>query len=485
MAFKDLREYIAALEEHGELRRIKKEVDWNLEAGAIMRLTDERKLPSPFFEKIKGYSPNYRLLGSPLNSYRKLAVAMGLPPETPVSKLEKVYEEGKKRLVKPVLIDRSQASCKENIDIGDRIDLLKFPAPVLHDGDGGRYLCTWHCTITRDPDTGHVNWGMYRFMINTKNSLVGSFRPQAHIGGHFFRKYQPRGIPMPCAIAIGPEPVSGFVASARVNVDISEPDLAGAIRQEPVELVKCETLDLEVPASSEIVIEGEISVTDKAMEGPFGEYTGYSSQPAEPKPIFKVTAVTYRNNPIVPASCVGTPTDEYHIAGSFVKSPEIYERLRREGIPVVAVTFPVECISSVCIVSVRTRDANIPNLPDQVASLIWGSEPGANVPYIYIVEDDVDIFNLGEVMHAMATKCHPWRNIRRVEHGTTQPLHPFLSPYERKHRVGSKAYFDCTWPLEWDRAKDVPQKVSFRTSYPGEMQEQITRNWEEYGFDKL
>ena len=111
MAFKDLREYVAALEEHGELRRIKKEVDWNLQAGAIMRLTNERKLPSAFFEKIKGYSPNCRILGSPLNSYRKLAIAMGLPPETPVSKLEKVYEEGKKKLVKPVLIDRSQASC--------------------------------------------------------------------------------------------------------------------------------------------------------------------------------------------------------------------------------------------------------------------------------------------------------------------------------------------------------------------------------------
>jgi 4-hydroxy-3-polyprenylbenzoate decarboxylase len=221
------------------------------------------------------------------------------------------------------------------------------------------------------------------------------------------------------------------------------------------------------------------------MEGPFGEYTGYNSQPGAPKPLFKVSAVTYRDDPILPASCVGTPTDEYHIVGCFAKSPEIYERLRREGIPVVAVTFPLQCVAAVCVVSVRTRETNVTNLPSQVASVIWGSEPGANVPYIFVVDDDVDIYNMDEVMHAMATKCHPWRNIRKTEYATTQPLYPFLSSYERKHRLGSKAYFDCTWPLEWDRKKEVPQKISFQAAYPKELQDRIIGNWEGYGFDKL
>jgi phenylphosphate carboxylase alpha subunit len=485
MAFRGIREYIMALEEHGELRRVKKEVDWNLEVGAIIRLINERKLPSPFFERIQGYSPQYRIFGSPLNSYRKLAIALGLPAETPAKELERIYEEGKRKLVKPVLVDRSKASCKQNIDTKEQINLLKFPAPVIHDGDGGRYIGTWHCSVTKDPDTGPVNGGMSRLMVNSENTMVGSFRPQAHMGNHFFRKYKPRGIPMPCAIAIGPDPISGFVASSRVALDISEPDFAGALRREPVELVKCETIDLEVPASAEIVIEGEISPKETAMEGPFGEYTGYSSQPSALKPLFKVTAVTYRDDPILPASCVGTPVDEYHIAGCFTKSPEIYARLEREGIPVVAVTFPVQCVAAVCVVSVNTRVANVTNLPSQVASVIWGSEPGSNVPYIIIVDDDVDIYNMDEVMHALATKCHPWRNIRKTEHATTQPLYPFLSSYERKHRLGSKAYFDCTWPLEWDRAKEVPQKISFKTAYPKELQDRITGNWEDYGFDKL
>lgn len=485
MAFEDLREYITALEEHGELRRVKREVDWNLEVGAIMRLTNERKLPSPFFEKIAGYSSDYKILGGPINSYRKLAIAMGLSPETPLHELERIYQESKRKLVKPIVVDKSKAPCKQNMDTNDQIDLLKFPAPILHDGDGGRYLCTWAYFITKDPDTGHVNWGMYRYMVNTKNTLVGSPRPQSHLGYHFFRKYKPRGIPMPCAIAIGTEPVSAFIASARVSLDISEPELAGAIREEPVKLVKCETIDLEVPAESEIVIEGEISPTETAPEGPFGEYTGYSSQPVEQKPLFKAKAVTHRDNPILVASCVGMPTDEYHIAGCFTKSPEVYEKLRAENIPVVAVYFPPQFVSSLCIVSVRTREVNVPNLPDQVASLIWGTEVAANVPYIFIVDDDVDIFNMEEVIHAMVSRCHPWRNIRRLEHSTTHPLIPFLSAYERKHRLGSKVYFDCTWPLEWDRKTEVPPKISFKTAYPAELQNHIINNWEIYGFDKL
>lgn len=485
MAFKDIREYIAALEEHGELQRIKKEVDCNLEAGAIMRLTNEKKLPSPFFEKIKGYSSDFRIFGSPINSYRKLAIAMGLSPDTPLQELVRIYHESKKKLIKPVLVDKSKAPCKENIDLGDQIDLSKFPAPMLHEGDGGRYLCSWFCTITKDPDTGHVNWGMYRYMINSKDTLVGVIRPAAHMGYHFYRKYKPRRMPMPCAMAIAPEPVSGFIASSRVGIDISEPEMAGAIRQEPVELVKCETIDLEVPASSEIVIEGVISPTETAPEGPFGEYTGYSSQPRQPRPLFKVTAVTYRNNPILTASCVGTPTDEYHIAGCFAKGQEIYDKLRIEGIPVVGVIFPPQCISSLCIVSVRTRESNVPNLPAQVASLIWGTEVAANLPYIMVVDEDVDVFNMDEVMHALVTKCHPWRNIRKVEHGTTSPFHPFLNAYEREHRVGSKAYFDCTWPLEWDPVKEVPQKVSFKTMYPSGLQDYILKSWEAYGFEKL
>jgi UbiD family decarboxylase len=213
MAYKDVRQYISALEEHGQLRRIKRKVDWDLEAGAIMRLVNEKGLPSPLFQRIKGYPSEYAIFGCPMNTFPKLAIAMGLSPETSRRELEEIYRQRISERVKPIILDKSKAPCKENIDVGDQVDLFKFPAPILHGGDGGRYLCTWHVTITKDLDTGWVNWGMYRQMIRDKNSLVGVIRPSAHIGVQFHREYKARKLPMPFAIAIGTEPISSFVAA--------------------------------------------------------------------------------------------------------------------------------------------------------------------------------------------------------------------------------------------------------------------------------
>lgn len=485
MAYKDVRQYVSALEEHGELRRVKREVDWDLEAGAIMRLVNEKSLPSPLFQRIKGYPSEYKIFGCPMNTCRKFAIAMELSPETSRRELEDIYRQRISKRVQPIIVDKSKAPCKENIDVGDQVDLFKFPAPMLHDGDGGRYLCTWHVTVTKDPDTGWVNWGMYRHMIRDKNSLVGVIRPAAHIGVQFYRKYKPRKLPMPFAIAIGTEPISSFVAACKLPMNVNEADVAGALRQEPVELVKCETTDLEVPATSEIVLEGEISPTEEDWEGPFGEYTGYSANPRDKKPVYNAKAVTYRNNPILTASCMGTPVDESDIVQSISRSAQILAKLQENGIAVVAVNVAPECIGFLVIVSVRARVAQIPNLAHSAASCIWGSEEGANIPYVIVVDDDVDVYNLGQVLHAVATKCHPYRGISRVEFATGTPFMPFLSPHERSQRISSKVMFDCTWPLHWDPVTDVPTRTSFDTAYPKEIRDHVLKNWEGYGFDRL
>ncbi len=479
MAFKDLREYISALEQQGELKRVSKEVDWNLEAGAITRLVYEKGLPSPLFENVKGY-PGYRILGAPISTFRKLAIAMGLSPETSIKELINVYLERKKKLIKPVIVDKSQAPCKENIDIGDQVDLLKFPAPMLHDGDGGRYLCTWQINVTKDPDSGWVNWGCYRGMVATSNTLTGSVSPAKHIGSHF-QKYRPKQTSMPFAIAIGPEPVSGFIAGARVAANLYEAELAGALRQEPVELVKCETVDLEVPASAEIVIEGEISPTETDWEGPFGEFVGYSATGRGKSPVWKVTAVTYRNNPILTVSNTGTPVDEYHLDVGLVRSAELYERLRSDGVPVVAVNAPPEGVGFLIIVSVSGRT---PNIAERVTTSIWGSPQGTHAPFVFIVNEDVDVFDIWQVMHTMVTRCHPYRGIWKVERASAIPFMTFLSAYERQQRLGAKVYFDCTWPTEWDPS-DIPPKISFESNYSNEVREHVLSNWEKYGFDKL
>ena len=480
MAFKDLRQYISALEEHGELRRVTKEVDWNLEAGAITRLVYERGLPSPLFENVKDY-PGYRILGAPISTFRKLAIAMGLSPETSIQELINIYLQRKNNLIKPVIVDKSQAPCKENIDISDQVDLLKFPAPMVHDGDGGRYLCSWQVNVTKDPDTGWVNWGCYRGMVATRNTLTGSVSPAKHIGAHF-QKYRPKKNPMPFAIAIGPEPVSGFIAGARVAANLYEAELAGALRQEPVELVKCETVDLEVPATAEIIIEGEISPTETDWEGPFGEFVGYSATGRGQSPVWKVTAVTYRNNPILTMSNTGVPVDEYHLDVGLVRSAELYDRLRSDGIPVRAVNAPPQGVGFLIIVSVSGRT---PNIVERVTSSIWGAVQGANAPFVIVVGDDVDVFDIWQVLHAMVTRCHPYRDIWKVKRASAIPFMTFLSAYERQQRLGAKVYFDCTWPTEWDPTTDIPPKISFETNYPKEVKDYVLNNWENYGFDKL
>lgn len=485
MALRDIREYIKELEKHGQLKRIEKEVHWNLEAGAIIRMVCEKGLPSPFFQKIKGYSADYPIFGAPISSVKKFAIALGLNPETSRRELMEIYLHRKDSFIKPILISKNSAPCKENIHLGEEINLFEFPAPMLHDGDGGRYLCTWHATITKDPDTGWVNYGMYRAMIHNKKSLGGLIEPSQHIGLQFFRKYKPRKMSMPFVIAIGPDPITGFIASARVAAGVSEPEVVGGLQGEPLELVKAETLDLEVPARAEIIIEGEVSPTELEWEGPFGEFTGYRASPRDKRPVYKVKAITHRNKPILTASCMGVPIDESDVVISITGSAEVFEELQRAAIPVVAVNRPPECIGHLFIVSINVKAANLPHMAQKVASCIWGSEYGTGAPYVIVVEDDVDVYDIWQVLHALATKCHPWRGIQKVENAIGHALMPFSSRQERLLRKGAMVSFDCTWPLDWDPSIAVPPRASFDKIFPGEIQEHVLNNWENYGFEKL
>ena len=236
-----------------------------------------------------------------------------------------------------------------------------------------------------------------------------------------------------------------------------------------------------MPASSEIVIEGEVSLTETDWEGPFGEFVGYGATGRAKAPVLKVTAVTYRNNPILTVSNTGVPVDEYHLDVGLVRSAELYDRLRSDGIPVVAVNAPPEGVGFLIIVSVSGRT---PNIAERVTSSIWGAAQGANAPFVFVVNEDVDVFDIWQVMHTMVTRCHPYRGIWKVKRASGIPFMTFLSPYERQQRLGAKVYFDCTWPTEWDPS-DIPPMISFETNYPKDVKEHVLNNWETYGFDKL
>lgn len=480
MAFKDFRAYAKALEENEEAIRVDKEVTWNLELGAILRRTYERHLPAPFFQKIKGYPADKRVFGGPVASFKRMSIAWGLPHDTDYRGLMEFYIQRRAKPIKPVLV--KTGPCKENIITGDKVNLFDFPAPMLHEGDGGRYLCTWHCTITKDPDSGWVNWGMYRAMLHTRNSMGGLFEPHQHIGYHYYRKYEGRNTPMPIAVAIGPEPVSGMCASTFMPYAVNEVDVAGGLRGEPVELVKCETIPLEVPASAEIVIEAIVNPYEREWEGPFGEYTGYRASPRDKRPVYHVTAITHRNNPILTASCMGMPMDDCDSVMSVTSGAEIMSELRSKGQPVVDINVFPECAELMVAVSVKTTE---PNIASRIANMVWSTQAARNIPHVIILQDDVDLQNLGEVLHAIASKCHPWRGINRMEHGVAHALAPWSNLHERLFRISGKAYYDCTWPLDWDPSIAVPPKASFNNIYSKEVQEHVLKNWKKYGFKKL
>ena len=475
MPFKDLREFVAKLEKEGEVQRIEEEVDWDLEAGAIARRALEVGLPAPYFQKVKDSPDGYQLISGLMANHRRIAIAMDMDPNTQVKELIEEYLRRKEKPIKPVLV--SDGPCKENIQVGDEVDLLKFPVPMLHDGDGGRYIGTWHITVTRDLDSDWVNWGMYRHMLHDKNTFGILAPPPKHLALIYDQSYQPRNKPMDIALVIGTEPVSAFCAGTPMPYGTSEVDVAGGIRGEPVELIKCETVDLTVPATAEIVIEGEIRPGETKDEGPFGEYTGYRSEQKRPRPVIHVKAVTHRNNPIFTMSCMGIPVDDSAAIFSVCKSAAFLDELRARGLPVTGAYVIPEGASHAVIVAVKPRYYGIAG---EIAHVVWGSRHGLITPCVIVVEDDVDPCNLGQVFHALMTKCHPLRGIVKLEHALAWPLIPWLSARERDYRIGARVYFDCTWPVDWEPS-EVPKRMSFAEAYPKEVQQKALTRWRKYG----
>jgi len=475
MSFKDLREFIAKLEKEGEAQPIEEEVDWNLEAGAILRRCHEQGLPAPFFQKIKDYPEGYRIFGGPLCNFRRMAISMEMNPNTHQKELMEEYLRRKQQPIKPILVN--DGPCKENIRLGDKVDLLEFPVPLMHDGDGGRYIGTFHLTITKDLDSDWVNWGMYRHMVHNKNTIGINARPHTHLGTMYYQSYKPRNRPMEVAVAIGTEPISAFVAASSLPYGVSEVDIAGGIRGEPVELIKCETVDLNVPATAEIVIEGEMRADDLMDEGPFGEYTGYMFFDSVPRPTIHVKAVTYRDNPILTMSCVGIPVDDNAII-CVTSGAELLAALRVRGIPVSGVCLPPETGGTLAVVAVKNSFANIAG---EVAHIVWANRAGAGIAYLIVVDDDVDPSNMAQVLHAVATKCHPYRGIVRLEHTIRPGFAPWANRHERQYGLGARVYFDCLWPLDWDPS-DVPTKVSFSNIYPLDVQQKALTKLQKYGY---
>jgi 4-hydroxy-3-polyprenylbenzoate decarboxylase len=457
-----------------DLVRVPKEVDWDLEAAAIARRVTEMQGPVPLFENVKDY-PGFRLCGDFLATFRRMAVALDLSSEASFQEIIEAFLKKGEHPVKPHKV--SSGPCKEVIVTGENVDLLGLPVPMVHGTDGGRYLGTLNVGICKDPDSDWVNWGMYRLMLHDRNSLGILFSPAQHAAA-IFRKYEAQDQPMPYVSAIGLDPAIQIGAASGIPYGQSEADFIGGLRGKPLELVKAETCDLLVPASAEIVVEGEILPNARKLEGPFGEYQGYTVSGSMPRPIFRVKAITRRKNPILTMVCEGMPVTMGHTVANLTAVAEVWSDLRRQGIPVTGIYSPPEAVKDLIVVSTRTPFSGI---AQRIASIVWANKGGVNYTKVIVVNEDIEATDMGAVIHAFAARCHPQRGIHVMPNTQNVPLTPYLNKQERRLGRGASVLFDCTWPLEWDK-DELPTKSSFDSIFPKEIQEKVLANWRGYGF---
>lgn len=467
---KDLRDFIAKCEKEGQLHRIKDEVDWDLELSHIAKLNEERKGPALLFENVKGYdSP---VLTSVCTTTERLALIMGMPKQSTLVDLMREWVKKGETKVPPKYVDTGP--CKENSMMGDEVDLFKFPVPKFFPMDGGRFFGTAHFVVTKDPESGWINVGTYRLQLLDKNHLGTQFIKGKH-SDIMLKKYQALKKPMPVAVVVGADPLMFLMGAARLSAFESEYDLAGSIRGEPVEVVKCQTNDLPVPAAAEIVVEGEVDADAFMPEGPFGEYTGYySGVGTDPRNFIKVNGITHRNNPIFMSTTVGRAVTDTHMTMALTYGSTLWQQLVAMRIPgLKAVYCPPEGSGRfLAIISIKQM---YPGHADQVLTAAISTEMGAyGLKTVIVVDDDIDPWDISRVMYALSFRFQPNRS-QVIKRGRSTPLDPSLPIGNRD--ITGRLLLDATIPYDW-KEKPIPIELD------PEVVKKVQARWSELGLQK-
>ena len=471
-AAKDQRSFVETLQRTGDVVFVDKEVHWDLELGAISRRLTEMDGPAVVFRNITDY-PGQSIFVNPISTWRRAAVTLGLPPHVRIPEIYAEYIRRDANPIPPALV--KDAACRDVIIRGKDVDVCNLATPMIHDGDGGRYLGTWCIVVSKDPDTGWVNWGTYRLMIHNKQYLAGWPFPPSHCGKMLQEKYVPQNKPMPIAIVMGADQSSHLAATSTTRIGRDEASLAGGLAGRPIEIARCLDSDLTFPACAEVVLEGEILTDQIAHEGPYGEYPGYRSGEMGAGILMKVNTICYRQNPMLSMDCTGFK-DCSSVVTALGGGVGIQRVLERAGVPVTGVYVPSEGAVHLCIVGVSKGGREV---TEKVLHALTGRR--TYMTKILVVDDDVDIFNLSEVIHAWATRCHSERGIiiKHVE-GSAQALTPCYSQEERVRRAGASAAFDVTFPPEWDRW-ETPVRATFDKMFPEDVKKKVLDNWKSYG----
>ncbi len=494
---KTVHDWIEVLKAEGEFREIDAKVDWDGELATISRYCMSAKNGGIAlqFNNIKDHENTWctKLFTNSASSYGRFNLAFGLPKDASRKELVLKMKEGYARSITPKEV--STADCKQNILKGDDIDLNDMPVPKWHLWDGGRFINTFSPVITKDPDVGRYNMGIYRGMIAGKQHISNLLAPSQGWGDHFTKLSYTKE-PMKVAYVYGCNPLITILAGSAHGRLVSEYDVYGGITGEPLELVKCETSDLLVPASAEIVIEATMSMdpADFRMEGPFAEHCGYYGGAFSPKPTTKVDCITFKDDPIYQGACEsirpGWPTEDAYIT-SLSSSALVWNHLEASGVPGVTDVW-MNLDGPFFMVYVQIRQS-YRHQAKQIASAIWGMS-FANWAFknVMVVEEDIDIRDHGQLEWALCTRVNPaMKDIHIFESHFGSVLDP-STPFEERDLVqfGSgkwaRMLIDATrnWDLGgrpfWNNQPFPPVVVLSK-----EEEDLVNSRWEEYGLGDI
>ncbi len=471
MEYNDLREYMEIVDRLGELRKIEN-AHWNEEIGALTEIEAENYGPFLIFDKIPGYPAGFRVASNGFVTLKRTAAALGLPQDlTPMETL-KAWRQKVRDLkpIPPVYVDKGPIL--ENIVSEKDVDISKFPAPKWHSRDGGRYIGTGDMIITKDPDEGWVNFGTYRVMIQSNNtvSILAIHGQHARI---MMEKYHAKGQNCPVAIVLGQDPALWATSTYRVPWGVSEYDFTGGIRGKAVEVVRGPFTGLPIPAHAELVLEGEIPPLSKESchEGPFGEWPGYYTGEFDEKmqlaPLVKVKSILYRNDPIIFGAPPLKPPIPSHFAIPMLTAASIWDQLEASGyVGIKGVWSLVTYGSLLTVVAVEQRYAGHAKQVAVAASVAPGG--CCQGKWIIVVDDDIDITDPEEVLWAMGTRCEV-ENIDIIRGIWTAMTPPLVKPQLKagKFPVSGRAIVDACRPYNWK--DEFPAVNIFTDAYKNEI----------------
>ncbi|OLF14183.1 ubiquinone biosynthesis protein UbiD [Actinophytocola xinjiangensis] len=470
----DLRDHLDALAALGDLRVVDEPIDPDLEVAAYTRHGYENRSPAPLFTRPACAVPGARLLGAPaaLSSradlpLARVALSLGLDPATaPAAIVDRLARVRDLPPVPPRIV--ADGPCQRHVALGAEADLDRWPVPVVHDGDGGPYVNTWGTIVVRTPDGSWTNWSISRVQKLDGHRMTGLFVPSQHLGV-IWRQWADRGEPMPFALFQGGPPATPFVSSMPLARDVDEVGYLGAFYDQPVELVRCATVDLAVPTTAEVVIEGHVSPGRDADEGPFGEFPGYLVSGTGREPVYTITAITHRDDPVWPVIAEGRPVDDYHTAAGVCFAAEALGLLRAAGLPVTTVWCPFETANHWMVVTVpadwRRAGLDSTTLCARIGEVVWPTKFGFTVPKLFVLDDDVDPADPAELLWAVGTRQHPVDRVG-VNAGPILPILACYTEREKAAKVGPRAVYDCL-------LEHRPAHSSFAGAYPAGVRERV------------